>query len=98
MGTIAKTRKKNKNGYKNDVIIPIQSLCNLIGVKIDGKEISGLLVNINRKNNSAIVKFRDQSSSPLYEAIGANVIITDDRTQNTAAAVSPTEDDDENEE
>lgn len=95
MGTATKTRKTNKNGYKNDVIIPIQSLCNLIDVKMNGKTIRSAQISVGKKSNSAIICFTDGSSTAISKLLGANVVITDDRTQIPATAVSADDDDDD---
>lgn len=86
------TKSRTKKDYENEVVVPIQSLGKLIDMQFNGKKICGILANIYKTKNSAIVKFSDGTSSSLSELLNANVTITDARTQDTPAAVSPDDD------
>lgn len=87
-----KTKSRTKKDYENEAVIPIQSLGKLVDMQFNGKKICGILANIYKTKNSAIVKFSDGTSSPLPELLNANVTITDARTQDTPSAVSPDDD------
>lgn len=86
------TKSKTEKDYENEVVVPIQSLGKLIDVQFGGKKIYGILANIYKNKNSAIVKFSDGTSSSLSELLNANVTITDARTQDSPSAVSPDDD------
>lgn len=86
------TKSKNQKDYENEVVIPVQSLNKLIGVKAEDGTIGGFTVNIGKTKNGAVVKFTSGKTASLSSVLGANVILTDSREQDNPAAVSPDDD------